>query len=494
MFARRSTLLSVIILLTILSAGEVFGQHRVQFSDGDSFKIFGPSEHVVIDGVIDHIGSCSEGTDDFLFPAANVYIVEEGTVTDGSPLVDAIGIVHTIVAVSSGAFVGESLGFTEDGGSIGEGRYSIVIDECQDGTFQEGVDLLQEPAFEVIIGPTIPPVPGSFDRIKEDADNQVDHWAGELASFSALLDLNDILGLIGSGLSPGRIIMGILVNQGALAIKGRIYAELGLQNAKAATIKLLKSLIHHYQAIADDPPDPDFEQLVLLGERKKLTALEQDPLSLSTVGVGRAASERFLHLRPTVYRAYRFAGHKCRWILRCQLRGSYGRRGKPPAGDRYVHTRSALGPNGLLDTKHWIPPFFNTASTDTRVVCDHYLMLSTPETEDINVVVENGTGTAVFEGTVSNSEPRIVQLGTNTGGDYNSITNGAGNILTSTDQLNNPTTEGLVVTADEPVYANVRHVARDQGLSLTAKGRSARGTRFRAGVMRDRNTSRRPNW
>ena len=42
----------------------------------------------------------------------------------------------------------ESIGFTGPVGTIGDGRYAIVYDECQDGKVQ-AYDAIFDPAFEV---------------------------------------------------------------------------------------------------------------------------------------------------------------------------------------------------------------------------------------------------------------------------------------------------------------------------------------------------------
>ena len=146
-----------------------------------------------------------------------------------------------------------------------------------------------------------------------------------------------------------------------------------------------------------------------------------------------------------------------------------------------------------LDVKHWIPPAFHPSTFDD-VINEHFLVLSTPETSPVRVTVVDGAGNVIFNSTVSNSSPQILKLGENSGNGYVSITNGAGNIIDSTQtgssQLNMPTNEGLFITADRPVYANIRHKTDLQGALVTSKGRLARGTRFRAGVMRDANSTR----
>ncbi len=120
-----------------------------------------------------------------------------------------------------------------------------------------------------------------------------------------------------------------------------------------------------------------------------------------------------------------------------------------------------------LDVMHYIPPLFGADNVTT-----HRLYLSTPSTTTVNVNVEFGDGTTVWNGQITNAAPATV-----TGIDNHVLTNPA--------QFNQISNAGLIVTADAPIYANIRHRSDPQGGSLTAKGLAALGTRFRAGIMRD---------
>ncbi|MFT7579476.1 MAG: hypothetical protein ACI9MR_001140 [Myxococcota bacterium] len=137
-----------------------------------------------------------------------------------------------------------------------------------------------------------------------------------------------------------------------------------------------------------------------------------------------------------------------------------------------------------LDTRHWIPAQWSADFGSGTGV--HYLAITTPEIDPVNVTVTDGNGGTVFSGTVSNSAPRLITLGQNNGSAYVTATPGAGNIEIDAVALNKKTKQGLTVIADGEVYANIRHyIVNAQATSLTAKGRKALGTRFRAGFMRD---------
>lgn len=121
-----------------------------------------------------------------------------------------------------------------------------------------------------------------------------------------------------------------------------------------------------------------------------------------------------------------------------------------------------------LDVKHYIPAFFAREN-----VSQHFLILSTPSTNAVNVTVRRGNGTLVTTAVISANTPLTYSLGTGYG---------ALGIL-NTNELNTPNAaDGLIIEASAPIYANVRHKQGAQGLSLTSKGEeTATGTRFRSG-------------
>ena len=127
-----------------------------------------------------------------------------------------------------------------------------------------------------------------------------------------------------------------------------------------------------------------------------------------------------------------------------------------------------------LDTVHYIPPMH---SRDVGQVEDHYVYLSTPETVPFNVVVTDGSGTP-YPGspfTLSNAAPVRIDVG-----------NGqvpATKLVVPIDSLNTVlSTEGLILTANKPFFANARYRASVQAEALSAKGKAAFGQTFRIGA------------
>lgn len=125
------------------------------------------------------------------------------------------------------------------------------------------------------------------------------------------------------------------------------------------------------------------------------------------------------------------------------------------------------------DTEHYIPPFY-ARSADVVDLGDHYLFLSTNVTTPFDVTVIESDGSSIATVTISNSSPAEIYLGNL----YNATGVVDGNSLNTV-----LTTEGIIATASLPFFANIRHESGSQGMSLTAKGKWAKGTSFRSGHL-----------
>lgn len=140
---------------------------------------------------------------------------------------------------------------------------------------------------------------------------------------------------------------------------------------------------------------------------------------------------------------------------------------------------------GTLDTTHYIPPFFGVDGLD-----EHFLWLSTPETNPVSVTISNAAGSVNHTVQVSRASPVVLNLTQDdlgVGAVTNGLSLGSGiNSLGLVDaeglnQVN--ATDGLILNGDSGFYANVRHADPLQGGSLTAKGQTAFGTEFRSGHL-----------
>ena len=141
-----------------------------------------------------------------------------------------------------------------------------------------------------------------------------------------------------------------------------------------------------------------------------------------------------------------------------------------------------------LDSHHFIPPIYYGLAEgggSTSNFDRHYLVLSTPSQDPVSVSVTDGAGNEVINAEISNTSPLVHLLGSLSGGAYvSSSATATGNVV-GTSKLNKVSSDGLVVEASAPVYANIRHQSRFQGASLTAKGCAALGQEFRVATMRN---------
>ncbi|MCB9335516.1 MAG: hypothetical protein H6586_05165 [Flavobacteriales bacterium] len=123
-----------------------------------------------------------------------------------------------------------------------------------------------------------------------------------------------------------------------------------------------------------------------------------------------------------------------------------------------------------LATKHYIPPLFGREDKGT-----HYIVLSTPSNTPFNVTITDGVGNLITTQTISSVASSTYNLGN---GD-------ATQFLVPENELNTVLNDkGLILTASEPFYANIRVTEAWQAGSLTSKGAQASlGKDFRTGHM-----------
>lgn len=141
-----------------------------------------------------------------------------------------------------------------------------------------------------------------------------------------------------------------------------------------------------------------------------------------------------------------------------------------------------------LSKKHYIPPL-----TSDDGFTDQYIFISTPKNNNVSYtisVVGNDQDFTNYEGTVSNSNPKLIQIlnNNNTAGGENSHFHIP--IFTISGVINN---KGLIIEASDVVYVSVRVRSafagggqRFHAGALVSKGNSALGNKFRiGGFVRD---------
>jgi hypothetical protein len=263
---------------------------------GEGTRTFGPGQVITISGVVPFLPWCAgmakakkgrgEGTFDF-FPVADIYVMAD----NGQPLnryealKDVSGKPNRITGFSSGAFTGELVAITQPAGSVGPGRYKIVMDQCLDGLFDPEEDIvLGDPpnlGFEVVGTGALPSI--DYHQLKDRAQA----YATDLGGTQIKIPLGKPIQVPGfcalykkwvdtAGLAPVAFLTGM--------------ANVALQQCS--------DLVTHWQGIAADPPDPNFKQFAELGaigydfRAGAATPLERSAQTLANVLAENAAVSR----------------------------------------------------------------------------------------------------------------------------------------------------------------------------------------------------------
>ncbi|MEH7117167.1 PKD domain-containing protein [Neobacillus vireti] len=290
--------------------------------DGKTFASFGPNQEIRIHtGQIRFLKGCGQGgADDFVEPYADIYVVPSGKGAPGEKLTDVSGSPNTVQGVHGGLFISEVIGYTAPGGKIGPGKYTVVYDECQDGTVSPE-DKVFPDAFEVVFPEDIPNIMAdpAIAKAKQKAADAEAEWQDLHDTYRDFFALQSKLGTLGKvwqcgGLKEtaisvstsfsltlvcpkigGKPLPGVVtswdVQNGALIdgfftglTKGVEWAT-GV-NPKQLVLKQILATASHYKGIAADPPNPDFQKLTPLETRDVITTESNDPETIAAVGIG----------------------------------------------------------------------------------------------------------------------------------------------------------------------------------------------------------------
>src|ERR1035437_3415176 len=137
-----------------------------------------------------------------------------------------------------------------------------------------------------------------------------------------------------------------------------------------------------------------------------------------------------------------------------------------------------------LDTIHWIPPLH---SRDNSQIAKHFVYLSTPITTPFVVTIKDGAGNILATPSVSNAIPFVYQVGNGQNpGTPSFVPIDSLNVILKS--------SGLILTAPQVFYANLRVQSAAQADCLSAKGRAAAGTTFRVGGFPMSLTGQQTSW
>jgi len=271
---------------------------NVFFDDNsDKGNRFGPGDVVTVSGVVPYIPYCPsmafyEGRGEWisLFPSMDLYVIPDGTtLLPLGKLEDVSEAPNRVTAFSSGAFIDEIVAIVQPAGNLGPGRYDIVMDQCLDGHFDPGFDLVLGEgvsfAFEVIVPGPLPAL--DLHPIKKDAAVYVSLLKG--GKIEAPPDL----------LLPPVEIPGFCKLFDELKKKANLKDGSMLSAWAGIATDGCEDLTVHWDGIAHDPPDPNFTQFAELGDLSyqfgpAATPLEQAMRTLALVMAEHAAESRAL--------------------------------------------------------------------------------------------------------------------------------------------------------------------------------------------------------
>ncbi|MFC5401884.1 OmpL47-type beta-barrel domain-containing protein [Cohnella soli] len=276
--------MSLVVVLSAISlspAGKISAQGLGQWlwwsETGDVYHTFGANTNITINtGKMQIIPACSEGVSDGMTAWTDLYIVPSGSLTalsNGDELKDISGDgPNTVMSLSSGIFISETLGYTGPDGKIPPGKYAVVFDECQDGKYDYLVDGVIDPAFEVNYTTGVVP-PLDLTQLKKDAEKKAKYWekfhdyTKKLFDFSKAEDAHN----------PNEKFVDFLMRT-------------GLPEPRAMALIQLANQAKHYAGIAADPPNPDYQHVTPLGDRPVIDFQSSDPLDLATQAVANEAA------------------------------------------------------------------------------------------------------------------------------------------------------------------------------------------------------------
>jgi len=251
---------------------------------------FGANQSIIANyGQISYVTGCaSGGIDDFLYGWGDVYI------SAGGPGPDVAGAPNTLSYV----VIDEVIGNTGPGGNIPSGNYTVWIDECQDGTYQAGVDSIVA-NISVAIPSNIDPLASSafaasLAATKAAATQQQNHWAQAASYYAGLFAVFDAITAISIATDPADFLLFACTNVNLDT--GTVYCSLadawgGLLKLQFGVLQTIANQAFYYKGIAADPPDSNFMEAPVLDSALQVTTTVDDPAHQKALEFGEIASQ-----------------------------------------------------------------------------------------------------------------------------------------------------------------------------------------------------------
>ena len=183
---------------------------------------------------------------------------------------------NTITADGLGGTFGEEIiGVTLEAGTAGQGEYSVIYDEDQNGIV-DPYDAVFENAFSVDLLTPPPSLPAGLSELKVTWERQAHGWQTTRAGFQGVFQALETKGLSGA-------------LQDAFVFHPD---DLGLWQTLTSSVRSVVLLNHpsdlvflqtldaagHLDGRAADPPDPDFRQPSPPAADAPIEPLDSDPL------------------------------------------------------------------------------------------------------------------------------------------------------------------------------------------------------------------------
>lgn len=307
-----------LVLALVLAAGFLIRPHSavpafaasVFFNGygGDSYTTYGANATVAISG--DLSGGCIDFLGEY---KANVYVVPHGSISP-SAKTQMPGTPNAVIVTdfTDGLYDSETIGFTAPSGKLGSGNYDIILDLCADGYYDPDTDLdygygAPQGAFSVAIPVTVPPISSAIADEKQSAEEQASGLGATAKSFEALEYAEKLA-------EYAECVEGVLEfdPECVADILGEIAYKKGLnfflpgfvEQAKAD----LEALKAHYEAIANDPPDSNYQQVTTLTAVQPIAAASNDPLDVAVAGVGNAEANEDALAQALLHAVERYQG------------------------------------------------------------------------------------------------------------------------------------------------------------------------------------------
>src|SRR3989442_2129781 len=285
--------------------------------------------------------------------ATDVWIVPSGNITLGGKLADSTPIPHVAITgvqqAGQGVFVDEIIGNTGANSTIlslmshniGNNKYDVIYDECQDGFFDSG-DAIFPQAFEVKLDPAQTPqdtvnFSNELHTIKDHAKKQAEFYRNILRGSEAL-EWSLILAGLGK-FGPHAAALAVQCTEGLAGLVIPFFANgsvlacgkvLELAALKAPGFLLEKFVVKpallkweheaaHWEAIAADPPDADYKHLTPLGPREIIDPHNQDSLVVTQTEVANEVTNEGSILSSFLSTLQRYQGatsaNDIQWLL-----------------------------------------------------------------------------------------------------------------------------------------------------------------------------------